>query len=679
MPYSPQEKAGLRFLKDVLSRAGYPKDVTLDRIIFRKDGNKVTPVFTPGSPTVEAILEENIHSEEADADISFAGGEAEAMWTSASENTVYFIESLDGNGRIELDERGVKPPLVDGRIMLSPEIAKLNQTKELLGAMLATYQEGENGEYTQVKPDFANPEAYSRLMRKDEKGNYKPFTIDASKCASEMMQDRLQAMADLIKTIKGNNIYIREDSGIISKLKITQSGVPFLGECDRASVKAYFEKDQPRYLDRHGAVAMFFMRIIRAIGIHWFDDKITEQEEVEALREEAELELLQDVDNYLAERQQEDEGNKRTKDIGKDALLSPSWNPLAEMVDAMMDPNSPERRHIGELKGQAKTYAIVGMFVGVLGMEDEADKVMRLLNSVTSGKPDWDDPEMKAFLRRGFAKYDAAMKAFEGKKDEFDAGPMKKLLGNAVNKLAIYAGTLVPLDNRAVMLTKIAKTLIDYSNEVPALYGSFDDYADTVHGLFAFGKLVEDGLKAQYNLANNQTKPADMQKDAGDYLAYKTAEQIVRVDYAYNQQQIENGNPIPDDAPTFLQLLGNFGIQPFQKVFMESDFGKAAVGAATNREVRVYTDLARDGYHNGNNAKIVKIAMENAKNLARMYAKTKAPKKEPDMDDLNKEKQNEKKMDEEKVTSEALVVRSSQKNQPKAAAKKPNLPQLPSV
>ena len=69
MPYSPQEKVGLRFLKDVLSRVGYPKDVTLDRIIFRKDGNKVTPVFTPGSPTVEAILEENIFRERARPEI----------------------------------------------------------------------------------------------------------------------------------------------------------------------------------------------------------------------------------------------------------------------------------------------------------------------------------------------------------------------------------------------------------------------------------------------------------------------------------------------------------------------------------------------------------------------------------------------------------------------------------
>jgi hypothetical protein len=54
------------------------------------------------------------------------------------------------------------------------------------------------------------------------------------------------------------------------------------------------------------------------------------------------------------------------------------------------------------------------------------------------------------------------------------------------------------------------------------------------------------------------------------------------------------------------------------------------------------------------------------------------------MDDLKKEKQNEENMDaekvgEEKVTSEALVVRSSQKKQPKAVAKKPDLPQLPSV
>jgi hypothetical protein len=44
MPYSPQEKAGLRFLKNVLSRVGYPEETTIDKIFFRKDGDKVTVV-----------------------------------------------------------------------------------------------------------------------------------------------------------------------------------------------------------------------------------------------------------------------------------------------------------------------------------------------------------------------------------------------------------------------------------------------------------------------------------------------------------------------------------------------------------------------------------------------------------------------------------------------------------
>ena len=83
MPYSPQEKAGLRFLKAVLTSVGYPEETTIDQIFFRKDGDKVTPVFSAGSPTVDDILEADIHEAYEEPVISFAGAEANAMWESA--------------------------------------------------------------------------------------------------------------------------------------------------------------------------------------------------------------------------------------------------------------------------------------------------------------------------------------------------------------------------------------------------------------------------------------------------------------------------------------------------------------------------------------------------------------------------------------------------------------------
>ena len=75
MPYSPQEKAGLRFLKAVLTSVGYPEETTIDQIFFRKDGDKVTPVFTGESPTVEDILEADIHAAYEEPELAFAGGE----------------------------------------------------------------------------------------------------------------------------------------------------------------------------------------------------------------------------------------------------------------------------------------------------------------------------------------------------------------------------------------------------------------------------------------------------------------------------------------------------------------------------------------------------------------------------------------------------------------------------
>ena len=79
---------------------------------------------------------------------------------------------------------------------------------------------------------------------------------------------------------------------------------------------------------------------------------------------------------------------------------------------------------------------------------------------------------------------------------------------------------------------------------------------------------------------------------------------------------------------------------------------------------REFADIARDGYLNGNNAEIVKIARETAKNLAKMYTNANAPKENPNA---------------EKVISEDLVVKTSQNKQPQEMAKKPNLPQLPGV
>lgn len=649
MSYSREEKAGLRFLKSVLKNMGYPKETTIDQIFFRKDGDKVIPALTGGSPTVGDILEADILTTNEDAEIAFAGAEANAMWDNADEDTIFFINSPDGNGRIEVNKDGIKPPMIDGRPILSTDIKTLNQTKELLSDLLATFQEGENGEYTAVKADLANTEINSRLMQKDENGNYKPLDMDTSKFSSEYMQERLQAVADISKIIKGNNLYISDDNGTISKVEMTPNGIPYRGEYDRASVRAFLEKDRPQYPDLHGSVAMFFMKLLNSIGIHWFNDQITAQEEVETLREEAELKLLQDVDDYAAKRSKEVQGIKieHTKDIGKDALLSPTWHVYDEMAKALVDPDSPEGQKLDNLAGRAYTYTLMGMFAGALSLEEEADKVMKLLDSFTSGKPAWEDPEMKNFLQRGFAKYEAAMKAFEGTKDAFDAEPMKELLGNAVNKMAVYAGNLVPLDKRAVMLTQMAKNFIDYSNEVPALNGAFKNHAENIRGFFVLGKLVEDGLKAQYNLANMRTSPKNMQKDAGDYLAYKTAEQIVSVDRAYNQLQIENTNP---NAPTFPQLLSKFGVTAFQNVFVKSDFGKSALDTVDMGDARVFANIARDGYLNGNNAEIVKIARENARALAKMYTKANSPSDEPKRDAL----------DMEKATSKELVVKTFQ-------------------
>ena len=221
MAYSAEVKRGLRFLLSVLESVGYPSNTTIDKIIFKKEGDKVSPVFSPESPTVEEILNADIDLVyDDDPNIELAGGEANAMWVYGNEGTIYFIESPDGNGRIALDQNGVKPIKVDGKSVLSNEISALNKTKEILSALLATFQEGENGQLTAVNADLTNPEIWSRLMQKDADGNYQPLSMDTSKFASDMMQDRLQAAADMSKIIKGNNLYLRDADNTISKVEM---------------------------------------------------------------------------------------------------------------------------------------------------------------------------------------------------------------------------------------------------------------------------------------------------------------------------------------------------------------------------------------------------------------------------------------------------------------------------
>ena len=633
MAYSAEVKRGLRFLLSVLESVGYPSNTTIDKIIFKKEGGKVSPVFSENSPTVEEILNADIDLVyDYDPNIELAGDEANAMWEYGNEGTIYFIESPDGNGRIALDQNGVKPIKVDGKSVLSNEISALNKTKEIVSALLATFQEGENGQLTAVNADLSNAEIWSRLMQKDADGNYQPLSMDTSKFASDMMQDRLQAAADMSKIIKGNNLYLRDADNTISKVEMKPDGSLYRGEYDRDSLVDFFEREKPQFPDRHGSVAMFFMRIVQAIGIHWFDDEIAEQEEVELLREEAESQVAQNADKYAADRRQLVKTIKAdsAKDIGMDKMLSPDWKALNAMAITMLDPDSQLGKMIEQKKGLAQSYAVIGMFAGALSGENAPDKARQLLDGLTSGKKVWEDPEMNEFLQQGFKKYDAAMKAFEGTKDAFNANPLKELLYDAVNNMAIYAGNLVPLDNRAIMLSKVAKEFMNYANKVPVLKHTFDKNVDAVRGLLTLEQVVAKGLKAQCNLANKSSNTEELYQDMTYYLAYKTVEQIVRADNAYNQQHKDRVTDLPANAPTFIQMLGHFGPDSFLKLFKHSEYlnknwlvdnmnpepGKAKY----KEDIDTFCELARGGYYEGNNAKICQIALGAAKELANMYA-----------------------------------------------------------
>lgn len=311
-------------------------------------------------------------------------------------------------------------------------------------------------------------------------------------------------------------------------------------------------------------------------------------------------------------------------------MLSPTWNAYSAMAITMLDPDSQLGMKIEKTKGLAQNYAIIGMFAGALSVENAPDKVKQLLDGLTSGKMVWEEPEMNDFLQQGFKKYDAAMKAFEGTKDAFNANPLKELLVNAVNNMATYAGNLVPLDNRAIMLAKVAKEFMNYTKKVPVLKHTFDKNVDAVRGLFTLEQVVEKGLKAQYKLANKSSNTRELYQDMTYYLAYKTTEQIIRVDNAYGQQHKDSAMTLPANAPTFIQMLGHFGPDSFLKLFKHSEYlnknwqvdgNNPEPGKAKYKEdIDKFSELARGGYYEGNNAQICKIALGAAKELANMYA-----------------------------------------------------------
>ena len=610
MALGREERVGLSYLKNLMRFADLPGDAKLRDIFFQKEGDTVSPIFSDNA-TVADIMKADLNGDRWETDVLFAAGTAYYMWHPKPENTMYFLESPDGSGRIPINEVGLASFVVDGKLLSKKDTANYTNLQKDLGDFLSTFQEEKEGVYKTVKGDLRDKEVWARLLHKDKRGKFAPIPIDPEKLSSEMKQDRLQVLADVEKYFKADNLYVRDEDGTISKVGMTKDRTIYRGDFERDALEAVVRKESP---DAHGSVAMFLMRLLQSIGIHWFDDMIEEQEKIEAWRAQR-----------MEQRRSEKQKITNTMELGAEQMMPAKWDAGTAIEKTMVDPKSALGKELGGLKGMAYTYKIMGLLAGVLAEPEDMYHATKLLDGLTSGEAVWKDPEMKKFLKRGFDRYEEAYYRFEKTAiEEADPEPLKKLMRAAVKNIRDYATRLVPLDKRAIMLAKVAKGFTDYVKQVPALSDAFHKEVKTMRGIFALGQLVGDGLTAQYELANNLTDPRNVMEHMRDLMAYKTAEEFIALSNALAMKQTEpRQNEAAGQRLNFLDLLGEYGIEPFEYILEKSEFAEKLRHATSEKDRldanREAAELAREGLRNGHNSTISANARTIARALPQLY------------------------------------------------------------
>ena len=274
---SAEQRKGLAYLQSILRYAYIPGNTDIAELFVRKEGKKESPAFS-GDVTVEEVLEASLNADDLDEGLIFAAGEAYNMLEQMSEEVSFFMENPDGSGRIPVEKDGLKVLMVDGQQIRPHGVDQYMKMKEDLGDFLSNSGQGGHT----VKADLNDKKVWGRLLCKDTKGNFKPISIDFAKLTGNMKEDRLQVLADVEKYFKNSNLYVKDDNGVISKVEMAKDRSIYRGAFEDDSLKAAAKNE---LADAHGSVAMFLMRLLQSIGIHWFDDMIKEQELVEQNRD----------------------------------------------------------------------------------------------------------------------------------------------------------------------------------------------------------------------------------------------------------------------------------------------------------------------------------------------------------------------------------------------------------
>lgn len=609
MLLTKEQQTGLKYLQKLLStnqaKFNIPNDAPLKDLFIRKDDSNVPNVFEQDY-TVAQILSFDPEGEISDEyyELDFIAESANIMRDSV-QDIPHFYASPDGSGLIPINKNGLEPLTLNTVEALSSTVASYAGLYQQLSNTLVTTREIGDGEFEVIPGDLSDPEVLNRMVVKNEKGQWEPAFSDLSKFQSEMKQDRLDAMVELERVVRSNNVYIREEDGQYSQMKLADDRTLYRGDYDRPTLEASIREKHPTV---HGPVAMWIMRLFQSIGIPWFNEQIHAQEEAERL-------FAEELNPRLEARQQESANirNTHANEVAADALPDKNWASYSAVETALLNPDSARGKEVAGLKELAYNFEIVGLLAGVVSLEANPEMTNQIIEGILTGKQLWKDPKYKDHLENGFRKFNEAKEAARGAYGQDDPTLMQDLLRNCIQNLSNYAGSMVPLDNKANKVLDLTNNIIDYAQLYPSLQPAIrgEKITERIKGITHMSALAKEGLEAQYKLANRNVKPEQLGNEVGLYLAMKTAEQI----NLSRALQIKNGTL--DQSDDFISLLGKYGRESFQNALMNSSFAKEfdyQDSPVTN--VKRGARLAVDGYTNGSRAEIVGIARDAAKEFS---------------------------------------------------------------
>lgn len=692
--YNEAVAKDLNMIKTILRQNRVSPDTLLNDVFsfYNTEEKRLVGIFESGYTVADLLNMDPQQYDADDIDQTFMVGNIQRLHDLVTGGEKVFFKGPEDIGYTAMTPRGLDKVKVDGMELLRSQLdaysGLYHAMEDILGLDMPEYVEpakdmAEDAESAKdmvqdiepAKADLSSAEVISRLVRQDEAGKWVPVFPDASKFTSLLQGDRLQAMKDLQKELDDGNVHIRETDGSYSELKQTANGVLYRGELNTNEIKAAYLQD-PKNQAPHGTLAMFFMRLIKGMGFHAFDRQIAEQEAYEStfenklkerfldpvLMRQTDIQVILNQDAAAAARE------KDYKKMVDTTGLPKQWYAPYAIQDALMDSEKGVGKEIADrynnpdLPGDPDNITlcfIAGVFGRPYANEEERQMQLELLGAIANKKSIVNDPKYAEYLKEGEKTFrDAYDKMMASDKNVYDPKPMRDLLHNTLYNFSSLLGNCVPLDKRAIAIGEITESIAGYIKSYTDLHekkadkdqsNARESVSKVVAGIMNMKKLVQDGLKAQINLANPKRSAALAKRDAGflennmgAYLAYRTAEQMVMLNAAQNQQMASLVDYDPYNPGMCMQFLQNHSCGELQQYCIDSSYvqeitknAREINGSNTVEQIhetaKRCSDVAYDGFRNGNISEIAQVAKNTIKAGAVLYDASKKNGKESEV------------------------------------------------